>query len=122
MLRITSQLIAFTFFALMLLYSCSYDNEEEYYGLNECDTTNVTFSETIDPIISRNCKSCHYEGNGTGITLVTYNNIQTVAESGKLLGALKHLPGYDPMPQGGKLDDCTINKIETWVNDGTPNN
>lgn len=108
--------------SLFFVYSCSYDNEEDFYDQRNCDIEIITFSETIDPILDQNCKSCHYSGNGTGITLDTYDDIQDVAESGKLLGAIKHLPGYDPMPQGGKLDDCSINQIETWISNGIPNN
>jgi hypothetical protein len=106
----------------IIFVSCSSDNEEEFYNQIGCDVENVSFSSTIDPIIDQNCKSCHFNGNRTGVTLVTYENIKISAESGELLGSIKHLPGYDPMPQGGKLDDCTIEKIETWINNGTPNN
>ncbi len=114
-------LVACLFF-LLLITSCSYDNEEEFYNTDECDISAVTFSETIDPIIDRNCKVCHYSGNATGVTLETYDNILEEALEGKLLGVIKHAPGYEPMPKGGKLDDCSILKIETWINDGSPNN
>lgn len=101
--------------------SCSNDNYEEFYGDNACDTLNVSFSEVIDPIMTRNCKTCHFQGNGTGVTLVSYEDIKASAENGSLLGSIKHEQGWSPMPQGGKMDDCTISKIEAWVNNGTPN-
>lgn len=112
----------FTAFLILMTIGCSYDNEIDYYGSMNCDLDNVTFNETIDPILERNCRSCHFSGNGTGIELSTYEDVGDLAENGKLLGSIKHQPGYDPMPQGGKLDDCTIEKIETWITNGYPNN
>lgn len=120
-MRKTKLLIGASLF-ISVITSCSYDNEEEYYSIDKCDLTGISFAETIDPIIDRNCKGCHYEGNSTGVSLVTYNNIVDAAENGKLLGTIKHLPGFEPMPRGGKLDDCSIQKIEQWINDGTPQN
>lgn len=106
----------------LLISSCSNDNQEEFYDAAECDTSNVTFSATIDPIISRNCKSCHGVGNGTGITLVSYSDIKKHVDNGKLMGSIKHLPSYSPMPQGGKLDDCTISKLDAWIANGALDN
>lgn len=105
----------------VLAISCTKENAQEYYGGINCDTLNVSFSATVDPIMERNCKGCHFTGNGTGVTLASYNDIKNAADNGKLLGTIKHLPGFSPMPQGSKLDDCTISKIETWINNGAPN-
>lgn len=111
----------FCMLLIILLSQCTKDSVQEFYGDNNCDTLDITFSETVDPIMDRNCKSCHYTGNGTGVTLVTYNNIKKEVDNGRLLGSIKHENGYSPMPQGGKLDDCSISKIEAWVNNGAPN-
>ncbi len=111
-------LIAF----LVGLSSCSSDNQEEFYNA-ECDTENVTFSATVKPIIDRNCKSCHSAGNASGgVALDTYTSIKSNVDNGSLIGSIKHLPGFSPMPLGGKLDDCTIAKIDAWINDGALDN
>jgi hypothetical protein len=42
--------------AVLLLASvtgCYYDNKQELYG--SCDSSNVTFATTIEPIINANC-------------------------------------------------------------------
>ncbi len=109
-------------FTVLILSACSNDNVEEYYSTKECDTENVTYSGTINPVIDRNCKSCHYSGNGSGVTLESYTDIKTNIDNGRITGAIKHMPGFSPMPQGGKLDDCTIAKIEAWINNGALNN
>lgn len=108
--------------AILLTTQCTSDNEKEFYGGVDCDTLNVSYSQVIDPILN-DCKSCHFAGsNGTGVVLATYEGVVTVAENGRLLGAIKHQSGFKAMPQGGgKLSDCSIAKIEAWINKGTPN-
>ncbi len=107
---------------------CQYNNEEAMYGKNEnCDTGNVTYSQTIKPLLTNNCYSCHSANNansfGEGINLESFIELVSVANSSRLIGALEHLPGYDAMPSGGtKLDDCAIEKIKVWINSGALNN
>jgi hypothetical protein len=108
-------------FIITTFQSCSNDNFEEYYT-SSCDTLNVTYSVTIAPVIDRNCLGCHFAGNSTGVDLETYSDVKDAADNDALLGALKHLEGYTPMPLNGKLDDCTIQKIEIWIKNGTLNN
>lgn len=51
----------FAFVILILIFkSCSWDNEETLYpGPEECDTTNVSYTTDIVPILSGYCYSCH---------------------------------------------------------------
>ena len=98
-------------------------------GGSGCDLSNVTFSETVWPIINANCTSCHSGASPGGGILLT--NHATVAAQGaigsgnpgSLLGAITHAAGNSPMPQGqAKLSDCNISKIRTWINAGMPDN
>lgn len=107
---------------LLLLASCSYENLEDYYDDYVCDTVDITYSGTIYPIIDRNCLGCHYRGNSTSVNLETYEDIFEKVQDGRLLGTIRHEDGYSPMPQGGKLDDCTILKIEIWIEEGAQEN
>jgi len=90
---------------------------------NSCDTTNVTYTNSIKAIFDNNCISCHNASNPSGgWALDTYNSSKTCAQSGRLLGAVKWLSGYSAMPPGGnKLSDCNIAKIQKWINAGMPN-
>jgi len=90
----------------------------------ECDTVNVTYAETVWPIVQGRCFGCH-NGPGTqsGILLENYDDIVAAVNSGRFLGAIKHEDGYSAMPQNGaKLSDCNISQIQKWIDDGTPNN
>ena len=75
-------------------------------------------------MINKYCQGCHNAATQSGgLILENYDGLRVVATNGRLLGALKRLPGFSPMPKGGnKLSDCEINIVEKWVNAGAPNN
>ena len=89
-----------------------------------CDSVNVSFASHIFPVIQNQCMGCHSGNNPSGgILLTNHSQIAAIAtNNNRLLGAVKHLPGYSAMPPSGKLDACNIAKINKWINDGTPNN
>jgi cytochrome c553 len=111
---------------VLIMAACTSNSEEELYGDEEssCDTTNVSFSNDVFPIIDNNCLACHGTGSPPlGISLTSYSEIKHVASSSRFLGAIKHQQGYTPMPQNApKLSDCKIATLEAWVNDGMPDN
>jgi mono/diheme cytochrome c family protein len=76
-------------------------------------------------ILSANCYSCHggaASGSG-GVKLDSYNAVLPYIKNGQLLNNIKHAPGADPMPKNApKLDDCSINTIAAWINNGFTNN
>jgi hypothetical protein len=113
---------------LVAFASCYKDNAEDMYpggSSGSCDTTNVTFSGVVQPIIHAKCATagCHFDASVSGIDLFHYSGVATIANSGKLMSAITHDGRVAFMPKGQtKLDDCTIAKIRVWVNAGAPNN
>lgn len=89
-----------------------------------CDTTNVTFSAVIKPIIQNKCQGCHQGTSpGGGVNLSTYLGVQGSAIDGSLMGTIQHLAGWSAMPKNTtRLPDCDIAKIRIWVDAGAPNN
>ena len=89
-----------------------------------CDTSNVTWSNTIRPIIQNKCQGCHQGGSpGGGYDLSNYAGVSGAAFDGSLLGSIQHQTGWVAMPQNSnKLPDCDIAKIRIWVDAGAPNN
>ena len=123
--------ILFIPFCLMIIASsvsgCYYDNEEELYKYYQtaCDTNAFAYTKDVEPIISKNCYSCHSQGSSSGIVLEGYSALSTYISSNKdrFLGSINHTGGYSNMPQNGnKLSDCNITKIEKWITAGAPNN
>ncbi len=90
----------------------------------DCDTTNVTFSGNVWPMIEMNCYGCHSGAQPSGnISLADYNAVVLQANNGNLFGAINHDSGFQPMPKNApKLSDCKIEYVKIWIEDGTPNN
>ena len=105
----------------------------------ECDgnesTCNISFSATIQPILSP-CTSCHGSSVG-GLNLSSYDNLMAgtsnhgpvvmpfESENSVLIQKLSYEepPFGNQMPQNGPyLDAATINLIETWIDEGAQNN
>ena len=85
-----------------------------------CDSTNVTFGNTVLPILQNNCIGCH---NNTVPVFTGYTGVKTLATNGKLLCAINHGNGCAAMPlNAAKLSDCKIRLITKWVNAGSPDN
>jgi len=89
-----------------------------------CDTSNVTFSGYVLPVIQSYCLGCHSgSAPSGGIGLGSYDQVKAVAQAGKLYGAISWEYGYSPMPQNAaQLSDCRISKIKAWIDAGMPNN
>jgi hypothetical protein len=104
--------------------SCYYDNHELLNPSSSCDTTTVTYSGTVNPILTANCTGCHSGANApNGVKLDAYNFVKIQAGNGFLVGVITHASGFSPMPKNGNmLSDCSIAKIKKWVAAGAPNN
>lgn len=89
-----------------------------------CDTSNVSFSMGIWPIIENKCQGCHTgAGPMAGISLNNYDDVFAIASSGLLNGTINALPGYIAMPyNGAQLPQCQLDMIRIWIEDGAPNN
>lgn len=116
-------------FAIIAIFSyfftsCYYDNEEALYPAlnNTCDTTNVTYSGTIVPILNNSCLGCHSSAaTGGSILLTTY--AQVVASAPRITGSIKQLPNFSAMPKNSsKISSCSISQWDIWVRNGMPNN
>lgn len=123
--RILGKTVLFAGLAIGL-NACYYDVEENLYpdDFVPCDTSAVTYSATIAPLLQANCNSCHSAATAYGtVVLEGHSNVAVYALNGSLLGSVSHASGYSQMPKNlPKLPDCDISKILIWVNAGAPNN
>lgn len=113
-------------FGIFTFSSCYYDKADLVYPpAGPCDTTAVTYSGTVVPILVNQCYSCH-SGSASaslGLKLDTYSTLMVQVNNGSLLGSVEHQNGFSPMPKGGgKMQDCDIAKIRTWIRAGALNN
>jgi hypothetical protein len=115
----------FLFMAALLLAACTHDPDELIVPPVVCDTSNVTWSSTIVPILQTHCAiaDCHVTGgDGTG-NFTTYAGVMTQVTNGKLANAVQHLPGAIPMPPSGiPIPQCDIEAMVAWINGGAEEN
>jgi hypothetical protein len=106
--------------ALLLLFSCYKDNEEELYGNTNCNTAEVSFSKDIQPLVQAECATsgCHVQG-GNGIIFENYQNVKDKVDKGSLKNRVVVLKD---MPPNSSLSSCQIAHVEAWINAGAPNN
>ncbi|MES1221659.1 MAG: hypothetical protein ABUT20_39530 [Bacteroidota bacterium] len=119
-------LLILAFISVLGSSGCYYDVEDRLYPKTSCDTTNITYSTTIVSILQNNgCLTCHggTATAGGNIVLDTYAGVKPYAQNGHLMGSVNQETGYSAMPLGGsKLSSCDIQKINTWINSGIPQN
>lgn len=87
------------------------------------DSTNISYSRSVKPILEKHCITCHKSGNSLGnVLLEDYSSVRQYAINGKLAGAIGRKAGYSPMPPGQELPSCLTNPVITWINEGSKNN
>lgn len=87
------------------------------------DTVNVSYSKTIQPVITTYCLGCHQApSNSGGVNLSTYSNVKTYVDNKRLYGSITYSNGYIGMPQDNKLTDCQILVFKKWIDAGAKNN
>lgn len=119
-----NKVLSIILFLSLMITSCYYDVEEEIYPMTGCLTEDMSYLMDVLPIIIDNCYVCHDAANNFGgVTLEGYENISVRVSNGQLLGAIRHDPGFSPMPKNEpKLLDCEIEKIEAWIIQGAMDN
>jgi len=92
---------------------------ESYLG---CDTSKVTYTNFIKPIMVAYCEGCHVQKSwGGNVVLSTFDDVKKVAQNGQLYGAVAQKTGYAPMPKFQQpLSSCVVEKIGAWIKAGMP--
>jgi hypothetical protein len=115
-------LLSLVFFAVGLT-SCYYNSEEELYPeYLDCNTLNITYQNFVSNLMAQKCNTCHNSIiQSGGVNTSEYNSLLIVVNNGRLKGAINHQQGYAAMPQGqGKLPFCELAKLNSWINNGSP--
>jgi len=118
-------IVFLAFIGLSLIISCTNDNEENLFDQEDCgEIENVSYQNDIKSVLSSNCYSCHASGvELNGINLENFTALKSLAESGRLLGAIDHQAGFSSMPPSGKkLNECDIESIKVWIQEGSQDN
>ncbi len=104
---------------------CYYDNREDLFPeVTLCDTSNVSYSADLLPVLEVQCLGCHNNSSQQGnVNLEGYDNVRIYVQNGGLYGSIAWLDGYSAMPPAGsQLPACTVAKFKAWIEAGAPNN
>jgi hypothetical protein len=128
--------IAVLFFStltiMLFLSTCYYDSQEYLFPKigSQCDTTGTISFSSVDSVLQNNCVSCHNSSSASGgVNLDGYANVYPYAtvlrnNTPILQGAIRRMTGFVPMPElpTPALDECSIRKIELWIEQGAQQN
>ena len=112
--------VVFYFSISFILFSCKKDNTSSApipLGENKASCTTISYKNTIAPLFSTYCKSCHNSNyKAADINLSDYESIKFNAEQS--LFVIKD----GSMPPSGKLSETMIQQLECWIKQGKLNN
>src|SRR2546423_412255 len=86
----------------------------------------VTFSDTIAPIIYKNCTTCHRPGEAAPFALISYADVKkrgaliVTATKSRYMPPWHAAHGYGEFADERRLTDGQIAAIAEWVKDGMP--
>ena len=108
-------------FSILLMTSCSSGGDDSDPTPNPTPT-NVTYNGNIKSIMTSNCTSCHGNptSNGAPMSLTTYSEVVDAVNNRNLINRINSTS--NPMPVGGLMPSNTRQLIQTWVNNGMPEN
>ena len=91
------------------------------WSCESCDTTDVTYTSHIAPLMSARCNSCH--GGATpqnGLDLGTIEAVISSINYSFLMEAVRSQPGVEQMPPLTGLASCDVRVLEIWIENGMP--
>ncbi len=119
------KLLIFSILGVFSLFIISCEKDEilkVQQPTSSCDTVNITYKTTIEPIIIEKCQGCH--NNTTqrgGINLEGYENIKASAISGELINSIEgSMSGYFYTFKDTN-SSCEFLQLKAWINKGAPN-
>jgi hypothetical protein len=86
-----------------------------------CDTTNVTYSQTVQPLFNTHCVGCHNSGSSFNFDGYTPLSTYLTANAQKLIDDINYT-GAQQMPPTGMMNECNRRKMIIWIQSGYPNN
>src|SRR5713226_3649919 len=86
----------------------------------------ITFHKDVEPILQKNCQTCHRPGQVAPMSFLTYESARPWARAMKTAVLSKQMPPWFADPQYGpylndrSLKQSEIDAIVNWVDAGAP--
>jgi hypothetical protein len=88
--------------------------------------SDITFHKDIEPILQRNCQTCHRPGQMAPMSFLTYESVRPWAKAIKVATMTRKMPPWFADPNYGhisndrSLKQPEIDRIAIWVDAGAP--
>ncbi len=121
----TQQLVA-TNAALSLAFFAACSPLEPQSEPKPARQTEVTFNRDIAPIVFLHCSGCHRPGESAPFSLLGYEDVKRRASQVAEVTRTRFMPPWLPVPGHAdfqdtrRLTDQEIQRIQRWVELGTP--
>src|SRR5882762_2219858 len=85
-----------------------------------------TFHKDVEPLLQKNCQSCHRPGEVAPMSFLSYKETRPWAKAIRQAVATKKMPPWFADPRYGKfhndprLSEEAINTITAWADNGAP--
>jgi hypothetical protein len=95
-------------------------------GLALAAESDVTFHKDIEPILQRNCQTCHRMGQMAPMSFLTYESVRPWAKAIKMATMTRKMPPWFADPNYGHISNdrslkpAEIDEIAKWVDAGAP--
>ena len=101
--------------SLLIESACTYDNEEDLFGENQC-IDNVSLVQDVQPIIAARCAvpGCHVSGSQPP----NFTQISTIMSRATGIRARTKNRTMPPPASGITLTEAEIQTIDCWVQQG----
>lgn len=115
----------------LIFFSCTKDvgtpkkPAQEVVNFSSQNSSAVSFSATVLPLLQNNCNSCHSAPGSGGINLDSYSSVKQIILSGQLIPVVTNtdvMSTIMPPPPQRHLDSSEINALTLWLNQGCLNN
>ncbi len=89
-------------------------------------TSTVTFHKDVEPILQRNCQTCHRPGEAAPMSFLSYKDVRPWAKDIREAVVVRKMPPWYADPHYGKFDnDRTLSQkdidtVVAWVDAGAP--
>ena len=109
----------------IFMMACSDDEADDAPIADTCDTSGLSYTNGISAIINSSCATpgCHNSATASTFPMGNYDETFAAVGVGRIIGSINHQSGFLPMPYplgSAKMDDCNIDKLTQWINDGAP--
>src|ERR1700756_2308871 len=86
----------------------------------------ITFHKDVEPVLQKNCQTCHRPGQVAPMSFLTYQDVRPWAKAMKAAVVTRKMPPWFADPHYGSfvndrsLKQSDIDLVSKWVDNGAP--